>query len=202
MKYIALLIIIYFSSFANAAGVTYGLPLPGLPKSLGPKTMSQSTSVTFATDQTPLAVTFSSASSQVVTQGTTPWIVGGSVGITNTPTVNQGTTPWIISGTATTSQAPNSNGSQATVSVTIAESTFSSPTNSIGLIIEAESGNATNIRWGISNTATSFLSSTIGQLSEPGRDSGFIPAGQGTVLHLISTGVGTNKAGIQWVMSQ
>lgn len=189
MKY--LILIVLFSSTAHAVTYSNGIPLPGLPKSLGQKTMAGSTSVTIASDQAPVPVTFSAASSQIVTQGTVPWVVSvpNGVAITNTPTV-------------LAAQSPNSNATQRTVAVTTSESTHLSPTNAIGLIIEAESGNATNIRWGISNTATSFLSTTVGQLTEPGRDSGFLPAGQGTIIHLISTGAGTNAADLQWVMSQ
>lgn len=45
------------ASVASAQGFNPGIPLPGLPKSVGPKPMSGSTSVTFATDQTGLAIT-------------------------------------------------------------------------------------------------------------------------------------------------
>lgn len=48
------------SAVAFGQGYNTGLPMPGLPKSVGPKPMSGSTSVTWATDQGPIAVTIAS----------------------------------------------------------------------------------------------------------------------------------------------
>ncbi len=96
----------------------------------------------------------------------------------------------------------NSNGSVSSNSVTTSESSVAAPANAIGVIIEGESGNAGNIRWGISNSSSSILSSTVGVLTEPGRDSGFVPVGAGAYVHLISVAAGTNNADIQWVLSQ
>ena len=50
-------IFLLFRISAHAQSYSPGLPLPGLPRSVGPKTMAGSTSVTFATDQTPITVT-------------------------------------------------------------------------------------------------------------------------------------------------
>lgn len=52
-----LLFLLLASTAALAQGYNTGLPIPGLPKSVGPKTMAQSTSVTIATNQTPITVT-------------------------------------------------------------------------------------------------------------------------------------------------
>lgn len=145
--------------------------------------------------------------SPFVQQGSIPWIVTAAVtnspnvivpqgvAITNTPTV-------MITGTVSTTIGPNKNASQSTVAVTVAESNYAAPANAVGVIIEAESSNASNIRWGASNSAVNILSTTVGVLQEPGRDSGYVPLGQGTYLHLISVAAGTNNIDIQWVLSQ
>lgn len=59
MKYHLVSALLLVSSITYAQSFTPGLPLPGLPKSVGPKPMAGSTSVTFATDQNPLTVTIS-----------------------------------------------------------------------------------------------------------------------------------------------
>ena len=51
MKNLFSMILICFAELARAQSFSPGIPLPGLPKSLGPKPMSQSTSVTLASDQ-------------------------------------------------------------------------------------------------------------------------------------------------------
>ncbi len=55
MKYLSLLLILSATT-ALAQSYNPGLPLPGLPKSVGPKLMAGSTSVTLATDQTAIPV--------------------------------------------------------------------------------------------------------------------------------------------------
>src|SRR5208282_742638 len=49
----------------------------------------------------PLTVTFTESSLEV-TQGTSPWVVSGNVGITGDVCVTQCTSPWVVSGTVTT----------------------------------------------------------------------------------------------------
>lgn len=101
-----------------------------------------------------------------------------------------------------TSQGTNSNASlSARQTVTAVESTVSAPANAVAVILECESVNADNIRWGFSNGAGAILSSTLGMLCEPGRDSGLLTFGAGTVLHFISTGAGSDFADVQWVLS-
>jgi hypothetical protein len=113
-----------------------------------------------------------------------------------------------VTGTAATSlsaaNAPvNPNGSlSARQTVTSTESNLAAPTNAVGVIVECESVNADNLRWGFSNSTPAILSSTLGMLCEPGRDTGYIPIGAGSYLHLISTGGGSDYADVQWVNNQ
>lgn len=144
--------------------------------------------------------------------GKTPALVSGRVpvdgsGVTQpvsgTVTANQGTSPWVISGSVITDPDPNSNSNlSARQTVTSSESTVVAPANAVGVIFECESVNVDNLRWGFSNSASSILSSTTGVLCEPGRDSGYLPLGVGNYLHLISTGAGSNFADVQWVLAQ
>src|ERR1700743_314521 len=60
MKYILALLFLT-SQLSFAQGYNTGLPIPGLPVSVGPKPSSGSTSVTFATDQTAITVNANSA---------------------------------------------------------------------------------------------------------------------------------------------
>lgn len=130
MKYLLSLFLLVTISALAAPSYSTGLPMPGLPKSVGPKPMSGSTSVTLATDQTPITVTGSitatnpsvgtnsaaapTSSTQIgyrdASGNLQPFIVGsqgitvsatGGVAITNTPTVNQGTTPWVVAAAIT-----------------------------------------------------------------------------------------------------
>ena len=88
-------------------------------------------------------------------------------------------------------------------SITGTESSLAAPANSVGVILECESGNSDNIRWGFSKTAGAILSTTLGILCEPGRDSGYLPFGAGSFLHMISvTSVATDYVDVQWVLSQ
>lgn len=50
-------ILLLFASLAHAQSTSYGVPLPGLPRSLGPKPSSGSTSVILSPDQPALTVT-------------------------------------------------------------------------------------------------------------------------------------------------
>lgn len=50
-------ILILFASLAHAQSTSYGVPLPGLPRSLGPKPSSGSTSVILSPDQPGITVT-------------------------------------------------------------------------------------------------------------------------------------------------
>jgi hypothetical protein len=87
-----------------------------------------------------------------------------------------------------------------TQSVTTSESSLAAPTNAVGVIVESDSSNTGNVRWGFSNSAAAILSSTKGMLMEPGRDSGFLPLGFGNYLHLIAL-TSTSSVNVQWVLS-
>lgn len=111
-------------------------------------------------------------------------------------------TPIPVSGTVTTSTAVNSNATfSGSISVTTTEASTAAPANAVGVVFEAESGNAVNIRWGVSNSATAILSTTSGVLMEPGRSIDFLPIGTGTYLHYIATAAGINTIDIQWILS-
>jgi hypothetical protein len=106
-----------------------------------------------------------------------------------------------VSGTVSTNSPVNANGTfSGSISVTTTEGSTAAPANAVGCVFEAESGNATNIRWGVSNSATTILSTTSGVLMEPGRSIDYLPIGFGTYLHYISTAAGSNVIDIQWVL--
>ncbi len=86
--------------------------------------------------------------------------------------------------------------------VTGTETNLVAPSNTIGVIVECESVNADNLRWGFSNSTSAILSSTLGMLCEPGRDTGYLPIGASNYLHMISTGSGSDFIDVQWVKSQ
>jgi hypothetical protein len=113
MKYI-ISILFLTAIVAKAQSFTPGIPLPGLPKSLGPKPMSGSTSVTVATNQTPIPISGSitannaSVTTNYVTAAGSSTLVafidsngnqhpfaGNNVGIT--VFASQNTSPWIDS---------------------------------------------------------------------------------------------------------
>jgi len=58
---IVVILALGLSAQAHAQGYNTGLPVPGLPNSTGVKTMAGSTSVTIASDQTPIPVSASFA---------------------------------------------------------------------------------------------------------------------------------------------
>lgn len=90
----------------------------------------------------------------------------------------------------------NSNGSQTTITnLGTSSHGFTPPTNAVGFILEAESGNTVNLRWAIVTVPTT----TSGMLMEPGRDTGFIPcSGQ---VNVIAVSGSNQSVGIQWIMS-
>lgn len=119
----------------NLYAQTYsgGLPLPGLPKSLGPKTMAGSTSVTIATDQTaiPVTGTFTSSAANVGTNYTPAPTSSAEIGYIDengnlhpflgdangiTVTSRQGTSPWVTSRNWYLSGSTDSVGVTGTVS--------------------------------------------------------------------------------------
>lgn len=145
---------------ASAQGYNTGLPMPGIPVSLGQKTAAGSTSVVLASNQSAITVT------------------------------------------GTISQASNTNGRLVTATVTASESSYAGPTNAVGVLVESDSLNSVSVRYGISNSAVPILNSATGMLLEPGRDSGYLPSGAGSYIHLIGVSAGNEVVGIQWILSQ
>lgn len=89
--------------------------------------------------------------------------------------------------------AVNANGSgsaaSATVSTVIA---LTAPASAAGFILQNLDTSTANVRWSIGRTATTLL----GQQLQPGRDTGFIPAGAN--VSIVSES-GTQNYDIQWV---
>jgi len=90
----------------------------------------------------------------------------------------------------------NANGSIVNTSLTATTaSSASAPANAVGFILEAASSNTDNIRWCIGGTA----STTVGMLTEPGRDTGYVPCA--ATISVCATASGTNVFSIQWILS-
>lgn len=87
----------------------------------------------------------------------------------------------------------NSAGSQVTGNVSTVI-TLTAPSNAIGFTLEAKDANTANIRWAIGATATT----AVGQQLQPGRDTGYVPAG---VSVSIVSESGTQEYQIQWVLT-
>lgn len=77
----------------------------------------------------------------------------------------------------------------ATVSTVI---TLTHPANAVGFLLQANDANTANLRWSVGRTATA----TLGQQLQPGRDTGFVPAGADVSLVAES---GTQTYDVQWV---
>lgn len=125
MKHLLYASIIFgFVVAAGAQSYNPGLPLPGLPKSLGTKPMSGSTSVTIASDQFPIPisgtisasnpsvginfVTAPSSSTEIGyidPSGNLHPFLGNATGIT--VSANQGTIPWVVSGGVAITNTPS-----------------------------------------------------------------------------------------------
>lgn len=115
---------------------------------------------------------------------------GGGGGVTVSPLP----LPVIVVSASPVPIAPNTSGSISNnASVTTTASTFTAPANAVGFLLESESSNTDNIRWAVGSTATA----SVGILSEPGRDSGFIPTGANISVISLS---GTQSIGVQWVV--
>lgn len=83
----------------------------------------------------------------------------------------------------------NSSGATGTVSTVI---TLTAPANAVGFVLMNLDTSTTNIRWALGRSATT----TVGSQLEPGRDTGFIPAGSNVTIVSES---GTNGYDINWV---
>lgn len=186
-----------------------------LPATLGQKTAAQSLSCTLPSDQGPLAVTQSGAwnvglvgslptgsnTIGAVTQSGGPWTVSasslplptGAATAANQTTANTSLASIdtkLTGPLSVTSSAPaNASGTSGTVSTVI---TLTAPANATGFVLMNLDTSAANIRWAMGRTA----SSTVGQQLQPGRDTGFIPAGVNISLVAES---GTQNYDIQWV---
>lgn len=108
-------------------------------------------------------------------------------------------TPLLVNGSGSTQptrEATNTNGSIVNTALTATTaSTASVPGNAVGFVLEAPSTNTDNVRWCIGGTA----STTVGMLTEPGRDTGYIPCSAN--ISVCATVSGTNAFSIQWVLS-
>lgn len=98
---------------------------------------------------------------------------------------------------------PNSNGNTSVVTVTGTEGSMAAPANAICLNLESESGNTIYMRWGVSNSSASILSSSVGQLMEPGRDiDPCLPIGVGSFIHYILVSAGSQPLDLTWILTQ
>jgi hypothetical protein len=79
--------------------------------------------------------------------------------------------------------------------VSTSATTFAAPAHAVGFILEAEGGNTDNVRWAVGSVA----STSVGVLTEPGRDSGYIPLAADIS---VSSLTGTQSVDVQWVLSQ
>lgn len=70
--------------------------------------------------------------------------------------------------------------------------TLTAPANAVGFVLMNLDTSTTNMRWAIGRTA----SATLGQQLQPGRDTGFIPAGANISIIAES---GTVDYDVQWV---
>lgn len=202
MKYLVLLLV---STLAFAQSSSVGLKLPGLPTSLGQKTMANSTSVTVASDQTPVAITGSITAtnpsvspngSAVPAQstyvgmnanGTLVGISGSSRGVF----IDGSNYTQIVSGSITVTS--NSSGSQVTnATIGTGGSTLSPPANAVGFLLQASDVNTANVRWAVGSAATT----TSGQQLQPGRDTGYMPVAASVN---VTAEAGTQEVQIQWV---
>jgi hypothetical protein len=123
-----------------------------------------------------------------------------SVTVTQATAANLNTT---VTGTVSTKAPVNANATlSARQSITGTETNLAAPSNAVAAIVECESGNSDNLRWGFSNSTTAILSTTLGMLCEPGRSEN-IPVGAGTYLHMIAVTTATSDyMDVQWVLSQ
>jgi hypothetical protein len=102
----------------------------------------------------------------------------------------------VDAGTVATTTAANTAGTIVNTALTATTaSSASAPANAVGFVLLAPSTNTDNVRWCIGSTA----STTVGMLTEPGRDSGFIPCA--ATISVCATVSGTNAFSIQWIQS-
>lgn len=94
-------------------------------------------------------------------------------------------------GTATIAANAAGSGTAATVSTVVTET---KPANAVGFILMCIDTSTANIRWALGRTATT----AIGQQLQPGRDTGFVPAGVNVSIVAES---GTQSYDIQWISS-
>lgn len=126
----------------------------------------------------------------------------GVIGVTfpaSGATVFQGTNPWIVGGTITVSNPGSASlnlaGTIVNQGITGVAVSFAPPTNTVGFILESVSSNTDNIRWAIGAVA----SASVGSLYEPGRDTGFIPCS--ATLSVISPAGSLQEVVVQWIQS-
>lgn len=174
---------------------------------LGQKNMAGSAPVVFASDQSTLPVSAASlplpsgaatAANQATEIASLASIDAGiPAGLGQTTMAASMPVVLASNQSAVPTQSPvNANGNIVNTALTATSaSTASVPANAVGFVLEAPSTNTDNIRWCIGGTA----STTVGMLSEPGRDTGYIPCAAN--ISVCATVSGTNAFSIQWVLS-
>lgn len=191
MKLLSLL----FIASAFAQSFSPGIPLPGLPKSLGQKTSANSTSVTIASDQAAIpitgAITVSATSASLGAYGSTMPITGTAVGFKDPSGNMQPITLTATGALPVKNSGITGSGSAASATVSTVV-TLSAPATAIGFVLMNLDTSSANIRWAVGRTA----SATLGEQLQPGRDSGFVPVGAN--LSVCSES-GTQNYDVQWV---
>jgi hypothetical protein len=189
-----------------------------LPATLGAKTTANSLAVNIASDQTvpvsaatlPLPTGAATETSLSGLNGKVADDFGVSTGAVRTAAQIGNATGAAAFGSGTTSAqtlrvvlptdqaaiqtkaAVNSTGSGAAGTVTTGTVTLTAPANAAGFILMNADTSTANIRWAIGRTP----SATVGQQLQPGRDTGYVPAGANVVIIAES---GTQNYDIQWV---
>lgn len=211
---------------AQAQSYSPGLPLPGLPKSLGQKTMANSTSVTVASDQTPISVTgsFTATNPSVGTNGATAPTSSTQVGVKdlsgNLQALSIGangitTSATIPAGVAITNTPTVIATIPGGVAITNTPIAIKDAVNTTGTGSAAAATVSTAITLSAPANAVGFVlqaldtntanirwaigrtaSATLGDQLQAGRDTGFVPAGANVSVCAES---GTQGYDIQWV---
>jgi len=173
------------------------LPIQGSVSISGPSPLPVSGTVTIS--GTPSFILASPSPLPVTIVAPSPLPISGTVSVTNIPTVSISPVP---SPSPIFVNTINANATlSARQSVTGTETSLAAPSNSVGVLVECESGNSDNLRWGFSNSSTAILSTTLGILCEPGRDSGWVTIGAGSYLHMIAvTTASSDYIDVQWVL--
>lgn len=185
---------------------------------VGQKTMSASTPVTIASDQSAVPASQSGTWNITNITGTVSLPTGAATSanqttantslssiVTNTgniPTNGQkamsASLPVVIASdqSSVATKAPvNANGNSPGSGTVSTVTTLTAPANAVGFILMNLDTSTANVRWRIGATATT----TSGQQLQPGRDTGFVPCSANISLVAES---GTQNYDVQWILSQ